>query len=141
MLFRSPEDGGRTIRIVRNGVPFDVTNRDVVPYNPYLLLRYNCHINVEKSTSPRNAKYLYKYVTKGPDRAMIRSELDGQARDEIADYKDCRSVGSCEAAWHLLGYPIARRYPSVQVRTPSNLSFIQPSSTHSSLETYPTVFR
>ena len=114
---RPPHDGGRRIHIVRSGVPFEVTNRNVVPYSAFMCLRYNCHINVEKSTSPRNAKYLYKYVTKGPDRAMVSAEVDGQPgpRDEIADYKDCRSVGSCEAAWHLLGYPIARRYPAVQV--------------------------
>ena len=88
---------------------------------------------MEKSTSPRNAKYLYKYVTKGPDRSMVSAELDNEdrPRDEIADYKDLRyvckeyiytiiflfyrSVGSCEAMWHLRGYPISRRYPSVQV--------------------------
>ena len=114
---RTPEDGGRTISIRRGGATFQVTNRDVVPYNPYLTLRYDCHINVEKSTSPRNCKYLYKYVTKGADRAMVSAEVGGEdrPRDEIADYKDLRSVGSQEAMWHLLGYPISRRYPAVQV--------------------------
>merc|ERR1712237_158065 len=99
------------------GATFQVTNRDVVPYNPYLTLRYDCHINVEKSTSPQNCKYLYKYVTKGADRAMVSAEVGGEdrPRDEIADYKDLRSVGSQEAMWHLLGYPISRRYPAVQV--------------------------
>ena len=89
---RAPEDGGRTINMNRGGIPYQATNRDVVPYNPFLLLRYNCHINVEKSTSPRNAKYLYKYVTKGPDRSMVSAELDNEdcPRDEIADYKDLR---------------------------------------------------
>ena len=63
-----------------------------MPYNPFLSLRYNCHINVEKSTSPRNAKYLYKYVTKGPDRAMVSAELQNEEhpRDEIANYRDLR---------------------------------------------------
>merc|ERR1712055_347308 len=36
------------------------------PYNPLLLLRYNCHINVEKCASILGAKYIYKYTTKGP---------------------------------------------------------------------------
>ena len=89
---RAPEDGGRSINMNRGGIPYQATNRDVVPYNPYLLLRYNCHINVEKSTSPRNAKYLYKYVTKGHDRSMVSAELDNEdcPRDEISDYKDLR---------------------------------------------------
>ena len=91
---RAPEDGGRTINMNRGGIPYQATNRDVVPYNPFLSLRYKCHINVEKSTSPRNAKYLYKYVTKGPDRSMVSAELDNEdrPRDEIADYKDLRYV-------------------------------------------------
>ena len=37
-------------------------NRWVVPYNPTLLMRYNCHINVEVSSSIKGCKYLYKYV-------------------------------------------------------------------------------
>ena len=36
---RSPADGGRTIGQIDNGW--------IVPYSPYLSLKYNCHINVE----------------------------------------------------------------------------------------------
>jgi hypothetical protein len=116
---RAPEDGGRTITIKRGGREFEVDNRWVVPYSPYILLRYGCHVNVEKATSSGSAKYLYKYVTKGPDRAMVSTTVEGgeqPPRDEISDYKDLRSIGSCESVHHLRGYPIARRHPAVQVR-------------------------
>ena len=78
-------------------------NSWVVPYNAYLSLTYNCHINVEFCASPKATKYLYKYVTKGSDRAMVRTVLEeqnGQPRDEIAEYEDLRSIGSSEATWH-----------------------------------------
>ena len=112
---RAPEDGGRQIVCQKTGRLID--NRWVVPYCPFLSLRFNCHINVELCTSPKAAKYLYKYVTKGSDRAMVATEVEGQAtqpRDEITEYMDLRSVGSSEAAWHLMAFPIARRYPPVQ---------------------------
>ena len=74
-----------------------------MPYNAWLSLCYNCHINVEHAKSPTSCKYLYKYVTKGSDRAMVRTEVEGQdGRDEIAEYEDLRSVGSSEAVWHLM---------------------------------------
>ena len=37
-----------------------------------------------------------------------------QARDEITEYEDLRSVGSSEATWHLMAFSIAERYPPVQ---------------------------
>ena len=55
---RSPADGGRTIQI--NGRTVD--NSWVVPYNPYLSLRYKAHINVEFCISPKAVKYLCKYT-------------------------------------------------------------------------------
>jgi hypothetical protein len=51
-----------------SGFVFD--NRWVVPYNPYLTMRYQCHINVEVCNSITAVKYLYKYVYKGHDRAL-----------------------------------------------------------------------
>ena len=106
---RSPIKGGRTI-MVRNRV---IDNRDVIPYSPFLSLRYNCHINVEICNSARAAKYLYKYVCKGSDRAMVSTEIEGQAIDEVNEYQDLRSIGSMEATWGLFCYSIAQKFPAV----------------------------
>lgn len=46
-------------------------NRNVAPYNAYLLKKYNCHINVEYVGSILAVKYLYKYIYKGHDCASI----------------------------------------------------------------------
>jgi hypothetical protein len=53
---RSPENGGFTF--VKNGFVF--TNAHVVPYNPYLLLHFACHINVDIVTQMGVIKYLFK---------------------------------------------------------------------------------
>ena len=112
---RAPNDGGRTAKIKRGGREYEVDNSWVVPYNAWLTLTYDCHINVEFARSPTSCKYLYKYVTKGNNRPMVRTEVEGQdGRDEIAEYEDLRSVGSSEAVWHMMAYPIARKHPAVQ---------------------------
>ncbi|XP_072066104.1 uncharacterized protein [Arachis hypogaea] len=48
-----------------------IDNRWAVPYNPWLLLKYDCHINVEICSSIKSIKYLYKYCYKGPDRVAM----------------------------------------------------------------------
>ena len=106
---RSPADGGRTL--TNKGRVID--NSWVIPYNPFLSMRLNCHINVECCASPKAAKYLYKYVTKGNDRARVATEVEGQPRDEIRDYQDLRSVGSSEATWHIMGFHISANKPAV----------------------------
>ena len=88
-----------------------VDNSWVVPYNPYLMLRYEAHINIENCASPTAANYLYKYVTKGHDRAMTKAQVPGHT-NEIDDYVDLRSVGSNEAAWHILSFNIAKKVPT-----------------------------
>jgi hypothetical protein len=66
-----------------------IDSRWVVPYNPWLLLKYDCHINVEICSSIKSIKYLYKYVYKGPDRVAM--EVHGRSSvDEIQQYVDAR---------------------------------------------------
>lgn len=43
-------------------IPID--NRWVVPYNRALLLKYNCHINVEVCSTVTAVKYIHKYIYK-----------------------------------------------------------------------------
>ncbi|AQK78258.1 hypothetical protein ZEAMMB73_Zm00001d035059 [Zea mays] len=50
----------------------ELDNRWVVPYNPYLLRLFNCHINVEACGSIKAVKYLFKYIYKGHDQALWR---------------------------------------------------------------------
>ena len=106
---RSPDDGGRKVK--HNGKEID--NSWVVPYNPLLSIRFNCHINVECCCSSKSCKYICKYVNKGNDRAMASKELEGQPRDEITEYEDMRTVGSVEACWHIFGFQIHDRFPAV----------------------------
>jgi hypothetical protein len=51
-------------------------NRWVAPYNKYLALKYNCHINVELCSTVKSVKYIYKYVYKGYDCANV--EIDAE---------------------------------------------------------------
>ena len=48
-----------------------MSNQWLVPYNPYLLLKYNCHLNVEICSSVKSAQYIYKYVNKDYDSTNI----------------------------------------------------------------------
>ena len=42
---------------VTSGPPHHQTNCSIVPYNPYLLLKFDCHLNVEVCTSIKAVKY------------------------------------------------------------------------------------
>ena len=83
------------------GLPYNQTSADIVPYKPYLLLRYDAHINVEVCTSIQAVKYLYKYIHKGPDRARIEVHND---MDEITNYLDSGYVTSSEPVWRAFRY-------------------------------------
>ncbi|XP_073156641.1 uncharacterized protein [Henckelia pumila] len=70
------EDGYPIYRRRNDGQTADVrraklTNQWVVPYNPYLLMRYDCHINVEVCSGLTVVKYLYKYIYKGHDKVAV----------------------------------------------------------------------
>ncbi|KAL0284782.1 UNVERIFIED_CONTAM: hypothetical protein Sangu_2809000 [Sesamum angustifolium] len=68
-----------------------VDNGWVVPYNPWLLLKYDCHINVEICSSIKSIKYVYKYVYKGPD-CIVFEVRPGPVYDEISQYVDGRWI-------------------------------------------------
>nr|GMD14732.1 ATP-dependent DNA helicase PIF1 [Ipomoea batatas] len=67
---------------------FNLDNRWIVPYNPQLLLKFDCHINVEVCASIKSVKYIYKYIYKGHARRP-------------------------EAAWRIFGFAIAEMKPTV----------------------------
>ncbi|KAI7943394.1 hypothetical protein MJO29_013238 [Puccinia striiformis f. sp. tritici] len=54
-------------------------------------------------------KYLYKYITKGHDRASIEIK----DADETKAFIDSRYISAPEAAWRLLKLPMSGRSPSV----------------------------
>ncbi|CAF4329670.1 unnamed protein product [Rotaria sp. Silwood2] len=68
----------RDNRIIMTTGKYKVDNRWIIPYNPYLLMKYNAHINVESATV-KSIKYLFKYIYKGYDCANIKLEQPIQA--------------------------------------------------------------
>ena len=108
----------------------DVHNGFVVSYSPYLLMRYQTHINVECTTGFNAIKYIYKvhyffcrcgfpldtfilqYIYKGPDRATVA--IDGNAgdavrsQDEVQLYLDARYFSSMEAYARSMGWATHR---------------------------------
>jgi len=68
---RSPSQGGDVaVKRITKDKEWIVDNTRIVPYNPGLLLQFDCHINVEVASSVVSVKYLFKYVYKGQDRVM-----------------------------------------------------------------------
>ncbi|CAH1452958.1 unnamed protein product [Lactuca virosa] len=120
-LYRRRNDGHF---VEKSGVRLD--NRNVVPYNKYLLKRYRAHINIEWCNQGSSIKYLFKYINKGPDRATVavvpaNNECENNdVVDEIAEYYDCRYLSACEASWRIFKYDVHCIYPSV-VRLPFHL--------------------
>ena len=105
-------DGGETGHTPgtrnRPGVPVD--NSWVVPYNPALLAMFDCHINVEVTSSIDCVKYLYKYVYKGNDRVMYKLRAaNGLAGDQIEEYRAARYLTATEA-FYCIFFPHQRFY-------------------------------
>lgn len=50
---------------LKNGGAILLNDSHVVPYNPYLLLKFGCHINIEYVFGQKACKYIFKYLLKG----------------------------------------------------------------------------
>ena len=141
---RAPDDGGRTYNAQVRGNEFTVDNSWIVPYNPYISLKFNAHINVEVVTSVESVKYIYKYTHKGSDRVVVRL-ANGQDKDitndEVERYVNARYIGASEAYWRLYEFPISQRYPAVE-KLPLHLEneqvvFFQPDTARATAEKSP----
>ena len=122
---RSPENGGNFFYKNVKGKNIKIDNRWIVPYSPFMSLRYNCHINWERIiSSGKCIAYLYKYQTKGVDKAML--EVNEEV-DEISDFIDGRYISSSEAADTILELPRHLQHPPtlcLQTHLPDQQKYI-----------------
>ncbi|SGY34025.1 BQ5605_C002g01580 [Microbotryum silenes-dioicae] len=88
------------------------TDANVVPTNPFLASKYNCHVNVEIASGVAAIKYLYKYVYKGHDRTSFTIGEPG-AQDEINNFLDARYVCAPEAIYRIFRFEMHDRDPAV----------------------------
>ncbi|XP_058189501.1 uncharacterized protein LOC131307104 [Rhododendron vialii] len=90
-------------------------NRWVVPYNPYLLAMFDCHINVEVCSTIKAVKYLYKYIYKGHDKIIYQLVTADQTEqiDEIRQFQDARWISPPEAMWRIYRFPLYEMRPAV----------------------------
>jgi len=117
-LIYQRRDTGHTILV--HGIELD--NRWVVLHNVYLLTKYDVHINVEVYNNIRAVKYLFKYVYKGHDRAIVEiscqsdnaTERNVVKVDEIKKYLDCCYVSASEGTWRIFKFDMHERFPTVE---------------------------
>ncbi|XP_013709420.1 uncharacterized protein LOC106413133 [Brassica napus] len=102
-------------------------------FKPYKVpKKYEAHINVEWCNRKSAVKYLFKYITKGVDRATAVIENRNTAatsdatgskgskekvvrqRNEIQDYIEARYLSACESMWRTFAFHIHKRKPSVE---------------------------
>ncbi|KAL5582136.1 hypothetical protein UlMin_014578 [Ulmus minor] len=90
-------------------------NRWVIPYNRYLLAKFDCHINVEICSTIKAIKYLYKYIYKGHDQIAFHINTDNDTNnvDKIENFQSARWISPPEAMWIIYGFPLNEMYPSV----------------------------
>ena len=107
-------DNGDSFSVARPGCPDETVVRDnrwVVPYNPFLLHKYQCHMNVEVCATVQAVKYIHKYVYKGSDRTTA---VVGSTNDEITRYVSGRYIGPTEAYWRIFEFRTHQEKPTVQ---------------------------
>ena len=81
-------------------------NRNVIPYNAFLLKTLSCHINVEYCSSIKSIQYLFNYQYKGNDQETIQIIQDQQNHDEVQHFLITRYVSSMEATWRIINFDI-----------------------------------
>ena len=120
--WRRPDDGRFITKFCKKrnkNIIFD--NRNIVPYNPALLLKYDCHLFFDICTTKiASVRYIFSYVLKGEDYASakirkIESIKKGviHENNEIELFLNGRMISAEEAYWKIMEFPI------VEIRPPT----------------------
>ena len=128
---RRRDTGEKYYIYTQNGKEYEVDNRWVVAYVAYLLLKYDCHINVEAVFSIKSIKYIYKYVYKGHDRVTMGF---GESIDEVQLYLDSRYVSASEGFWRIYQFRLHDETPNIvrlQVHLPNEQNLVWNANTDS----------
>ncbi|KAG5600731.1 hypothetical protein H5410_032101 [Solanum commersonii] len=93
----------------------NIDNSWIISYNPFLLKKFGCHINVEICSDIKVIKYIYQYICKGHDKIAfsVHNNDTNVEIDEIKEYQSARWVSPPEAAWRLFAFSISEMTPSV----------------------------
>ena len=103
---RAPENGG----FIGKKNDKHIDNKWVVPYNPYLLKKYQCHLNVIIPNQLRTIKYLYDYLCKGSDQAAFWIEaINKFPQNELKRFIHARYIAAPEACWRIFGFPFIKQ--------------------------------
>ncbi len=129
---RSPECGGETAILTKDRHrEMVIDNSFIVPYNPALLLAFQCHVNIEIVTSIMVLKYLFLYVTKVADHTSLTIEQANNfgpsevpcppaTVDEIKNHINARFISESAGCWSILSFPLQIHAPAV-MRLPVHL--------------------
>jgi len=90
----------------------------VVLHNVYLSTKYDVHINVEVCNNIRVVKYLFKYIYKGHDCAIVEvscqsdnvTEGNVVETNEIKKYVDYCYVSALKAAWCIFKFDMHEQF-------------------------------
>ncbi|UYV64325.1 hypothetical protein LAZ67_3000285 [Cordylochernes scorpioides] len=104
---------GKSFKIENKNISMD--NRWVVPYSPFLLKKYYCHINVQVCTSIKSVKYIFKYILKGHDCANLEIQ-----HNEIKTYLNSRYVCAPESMYRIFGFDLYSKSHKIE-RLPVHL--------------------
>ena len=81
-----------------------------MPYNPYLLLKVRCHINIEVCNTIKSIQYLFKYFYKVPDTAIICLSNSENSIDDHADISIRNTASESDSTTNILNYDEIEQY-------------------------------
>ena len=86
-----------------------VDDQWLVPYPPYFLAHYDCHVNAECAITLGTFKYLFKHMHKGGDMASLEVEPN----NEIQQHLNGQYISASEAAHRIFKFEMHGRVPNV----------------------------